>query len=115
MVMQMENFEVELNEKMLEHVTDEALAKIADGSAVFTPSDQARKVMREEMDRIKARVAGIAGAASSVESSEYITGVASGFVYPEPAIRITERIGESEQVMEFATAEDYKVWKALNP
>lgn len=30
-----------------------------------------------------------------------------------PAIRIVDTLGDSEHVMEFATAEDYKIWKEL--
>ena len=34
-------------------------------------------------------------------------------VYQRPAIVITERVGEAESTIEFATAADYKAWKEL--
>lgn len=109
--MQMKNFQIELSEEVINHFAAEALAKIADGSAVFTSHEEACKVMRDAKDRLKATVAGIAGTASPIQASEYITGMASGFM----AISITVRSGDLECVMEFATSEDYKVWKSLNP
>ena len=142
--MQMKNLEIEMNEKMVECFNGQELAKLATGEAhitiggaakvaiframdkiaakdaviselqereAFTPHEEASKVMREAKDRLKASVACIAGAASPIQASEYITGMASGFM----AISITERNGDLECVAEFATAEDYKVWKSLNP
>lgn len=109
MVMQMKNFQIELSEEVLNRFVAEASAKIADGRAVFTSHEEASKVMRDAKDRIKGK------AAASERAGEYIAGVESVLTYQDPAIRITERIGDTESVMEFATAEDYKVWKSLNP
>ena len=42
-------------------------------------------------------------------------GAASAYIsaYQQPAIVITERVGEAESTLEFATAADYKAWKEL--
>lgn len=42
-------------------------------------------------------------------------GAASAYIsaYRRPAIVITERAGEAESTLEFATAADYKAWKEL--
>lgn len=42
-------------------------------------------------------------------------GAASAYIsaYQQPAIVITERAGEAESTLEFATAADYKAWKEL--
>ena len=47
-------------------------------------------------------VGGIVGEASALLSA-----------YERPAIVITDRIGDAESTIEFATAADYKAWKEL--
>jgi hypothetical protein len=47
------------------------------------------------------------------ESVKEFSPAVSAFQFQQPAIRITERIGESEIVYEYATLEDYKGWREI--
>lgn len=49
------------------------------------------------------------------EASPLVGGTVSSFLsaYERPAIIITDRIGDAESTLEFATAADYKAWKEL--
>ena len=70
-------------------------------------SNEAAKAIME------ARKAEIRGEASPLVGG--IVGEVSSFIsaYERPAIVITDRIGDAESVIEFATAADYKAWKEL--
>lgn len=48
-------------------------------------------------------------------ASPLVGGIVSSFLsaYERPAIVITDRIGDAESTIEFATAADYKAWKEL--
>ena len=61
-------------------------------------------------DITEARKAEICGNASPL-----VGGTVSSFLssYERPAIVITDRIGDAESTIEFATAADYKAWKEL--
>ena len=68
--------------------------------------EEAKAIMEAKKAEIRANasplVGGIVGEASALLSA-----------YERPAIVITDRIGDAESTIEFATAEDYKAWKEL--
>ena len=68
--------------------------------------EAAKSIMEGEKADIRSNASPLVGGAC---------GGASAYTpaYQRPAIVITERAGEAESTLEFATAADYKAWKEL--
>ena len=84
------------------------------GSAAKQPVSEASTKSHGEAKAImEARKAEIRGEASPLVGG--IVGEVSSFIsaYERPAIVITDRIGDAESTIEFATSADYKAWKEL--
>ena len=68
--------------------------------------EEAKAIMEAKKAEIRGEesplVGGIVGETSALLSA-----------YERPAIVITERVGDAESTIEFATAADYKAWKEL--
>ena len=68
--------------------------------------ETAKSIMEAEKAEICSSASPLVGVACG-GASAYIS------AYQRPAIVITERVGEAESTLEFATAADYKAWKEL--
>ena len=68
--------------------------------------EEAKSIMDAKKDEIRGNASPLVGG---------IVGETSAFLsaYERPAIVITDRIGDAESTIEFATAADYKAWKEL--
>ena len=68
--------------------------------------EAAKSIMEGEKAEIRSNASPLVGG---------IVGEVSSFIsaYERPAIVMTERVGEAESTIEFATAADYKAWKEL--
>lgn len=68
--------------------------------------EAAKAIMEAKKAEIRSNASPLVGGACG-GASAYIS------AYQRPAIVITERVGEAESTLEFATAADYKAWKEL--
>ena len=68
--------------------------------------EAAKDIMEARKAEIRSNASPLVGGACG-SASAYIS------AYQRPAIVITDRIGDAESTIEFATAADYKAWKEL--